>query len=173
MKLPWVYKKNRDNSSRYVLGTVGENSFVCFGINPSTAEPDNLDPTLKSVERIAHRHDFPTWIMLNIYPQRATNPNDMHTEHERTLHRNNLKHIEQVFADGHTTILAAWGTLIEKRPYLQQCLRDIYKISKKYDANWYCIGKISKKGHPHHPLYLSNEERIKPFDIHHYIENIL
>lgn len=41
----WLYEHNDDNSARYVLGTVGENPLVCFGVNPSTAEPNALDAT--------------------------------------------------------------------------------------------------------------------------------
>ena len=43
----WIYVNNDDNTSRYVLGTKGDKPVFCFGINPSTAEPNNLDPTLK------------------------------------------------------------------------------------------------------------------------------
>ena len=60
---------------RYVLGRVGRRPLVCIGINPSTAQPGALDPTLKSVERLANANGFDSWIMFNVYPQRATNPN--------------------------------------------------------------------------------------------------
>ncbi|WP_416386030.1 DUF1643 domain-containing protein [Anaerocolumna aminovalerica] len=43
----WIYEIDEENIIRYVLGTVGENPLICFGLNPSTAEPDFLDPTLK------------------------------------------------------------------------------------------------------------------------------
>lgn len=74
----WIYEKNSDNTSRYVLGTVGTNPLICIGVNPSTAEPGNLDNTLKSVTRICEANGYDSWIMLNLYPQRATNPNEMH-----------------------------------------------------------------------------------------------
>lgn len=51
--MEWIYTNNKDNTERYSLGTVGEKPLICFGINPSTAEPNNLDNTLKSVSRIA------------------------------------------------------------------------------------------------------------------------
>ena len=31
------------------------------------------------------------------------------------------------------------------------------KLGKQHDALWYSAGKISKKGHPHHPLYLRKD----------------
>lgn len=50
----WLYAPSFYSEYRYILGTRGENPLICIGINPSTARPDDLDNTLKSVERIAH-----------------------------------------------------------------------------------------------------------------------
>ena len=169
----WLYKNNKDNSEPYVLGKGFGKGLVCFGINPSTAEPGNLDPTLKSVERISDRHNYDSWVMLNVYSQRATNPNDLDSFLVEEKHEANLKHIQEVFESGHTDILAVWGTLVEKRPYLKKCLSDIYELSLRFNARWYCIGNISKAGHPHHPLYLKNSEKMKVLDIESYIENYL
>ena len=49
----WYYEPHTYQPYRYVLGRVGTHPLVCIGINPSTAQPGALDPTLKSVERIA------------------------------------------------------------------------------------------------------------------------
>lgn len=170
----WIYDRKKDNSSRYTLGVGGNNFLICFGINPSTAEPNKLDNTVKSFERISKRHNFDGWLMLNVYPQRATNPNDMHEEFDKNLHTKNLFYIEKHFKNSKTKqVLAAWGTLINKRGYLKESLMDIHNLSKKYNCKWYCIGNVSKAGHPHHPLYLSNEETMKPFDLEKYIKSII
>ena len=66
-------------------------------------------------------------------------------------------------------IWAAWGSIIEKRDYLKQCLLDMLQIGKEYGASWCCAGQVTKKGHPHHPLYLKKDEKIKPFDIESYL----
>ena len=49
----WLYVPNFYSEYRYILGTRGKKPLICVGINPSTAAPDDLDNTLKSVERIA------------------------------------------------------------------------------------------------------------------------
>ena len=69
-------------------------------------------------------------------------------------------------------VWAAWGTIIEKRSYLPECLRDMLQIAEKYGAAWYCAGAVSKKGHPHHPLYLRKDEKIRPFDTLAYLEKL-
>ena len=171
--MPWIYDTNKDNTARYTLAPQSQNILFCFGVNPSTASPEKLDNTVSSVQRIALRHDFESFMMLNLYPQRATDPNNMHDTLDEYEHMQNLLHIEKyIAANADKKILAAWGTLIEKRPYLKRCLQDIFAITKKYNCTWYCIGNISKKGHPHHPLYLSNAEMLKEFDIETYIASL-
>ena len=64
------------------------------------------------------------------------------------------------------------GTIIEKRSYLPQCLRDMLKAGEQYGAEWVCAGAVSKKGHPHHPLYLRKDEKVVPFDITAYLEKL-
>ncbi|MFR6424354.1 MAG: DUF1643 domain-containing protein, partial [Oscillospiraceae bacterium] len=49
-----------------------KNPLICIGINPSTAQPGDLDNTLKSVERIALGNGYDSFTMFNVYPQRAT-----------------------------------------------------------------------------------------------------
>ena len=45
----WLYVPNVYAEYRYILGTRGERPLICVGINPSTAAPNDLDNTLKSV----------------------------------------------------------------------------------------------------------------------------
>ena len=68
-------------------------------------------------------------------------------------------------------VWAAWGTIIDKRDYLSACLLDMVQAGQAYGANWFCAGKCSKKGHPHHPLYLRKDEQLRPFDVETYLEN--
>ena len=60
----WLYAPNFYSEYRYILGTRGKNPLICIGINPSTAKPDDLDNTLKSVERIALGNGFDSFIPL-------------------------------------------------------------------------------------------------------------
>lgn len=165
----WLYQHSHNNTVRYVLGTKGANPLICFGINPSTAEPNSLDNTLKSVEHHALANSFDSWIMFNVYPQRATDPNAMHKIINPRIHKANISNIEDKLKEIQTpTIWAAWGTLIHKRPYLPKCLKDIVTCASNYNTKWVSFGNISKQGHPHHPLYLSNSCKPELFDIEGY-----
>ena len=167
----WLYAPNFYSEYRYILGTRGKKPLVCIGINPSTAKPDDLDNTLKSVERIAQGNGFDSFIMFNVYAQRATKPDDMEKVCNQALHRENLEAFRYVLSlSRETAVWAAWGAIIEKRPYLTDCLRDMLAVGQELGAQWYCAGAISKKGHPHHPLYLRKDEKLRPFDINAYLE---
>lgn len=170
----WLYVPNVYSEYRYILGTRGKNPLICVGINPSTAEPDNLDNTLKSVERIAHANGYDSFIMFNVYAQRATNPDDMDLVLNERLHRENMaafRYVLGLYGEGNRpAVWAAWGTIIEKRPYLADCVRDMIEAGREVNAEWLSAGKISKKGHPHHPLYLRKDEKTTPFDIVSYLD---
>ena len=172
----WIYIPDFYTEYRYILGTRGKNPLICIGINPSTAEPDNLDNTLKSVQRIAGGNGFDSFIMFNVYAQRATRPDDMDKELNQELHRANMeafRHILMNVGEGvKPAVWAAWGTIIEKRPYLPGCVKEMVNIGEEYGARWLCAGKCSVKGHPHHPLYLRKDEATRDFDVLTYLEGL-
>lgn len=164
----WIYEINYDNSYRYALGYCDKKPLLCIGVNPSTATPDKLDPTIRSVARIAHINDYDGWIMINLYPQRATNPNNMDIVINESACKQNLSIIKSIISKYEISeIWAAWGTLITKRPYLKKCLSDIYSITSNH--NWITFGPSSKAGHPHHPLYLNSKAQKEPFNLSDYL----
>lgn len=169
----WLYAPNFYSEYRYILGTRGQKPLICIGINPSTAQPDDLDNTLKSVQRIALGNGYDSFLMFNVYAQRATDPDAMEKVCNPLLHRENMEAFRYVLSlSDSPAIWAAWGAVIEKRGYLKDCVRNMLDIGRKYGAQWYCAGAITKKGHPHHPLYLRKDEKLRPFDVEHYLGSI-
>ena len=169
----WLYAPNFYSEYRYLLGTRGINPLICIGINPSTAKPDALDNTLKSVERIALGNGYDSFLMFNVYAQRATSPDDMEKVYNPALHRENLEAFRYILSiSDQPAVWAAWGAIIEKRPYLPDCVRDLVRVGEEFGASWYCAGAITKKGHPHHPLYLRKDEKLRPFDVKAYLETL-
>ena len=137
----WYYEPHTYQPYRYVLGRVGRRPLVCIGINPSTAQPGALDPTLKSVERLANANGFDE----------------------------NLRWLQAVLAQTEPTMWAAWGTLIEKRDYLPGLMREMVALTREKNIPWVTFGSRSKKGHPHHPLYLRKDSTPEPFDVENYL----
>ena len=111
----WLYVPNTYSEYRYILGTRGQKPLICVGINPSTAAPDALDPTLQSAQRIALNNGYDSFLMFNVYAQRATRPDDMERVCNSALHEENRKAFRYLLSLSETTaIWAAWGNIIEK-----------------------------------------------------------
>ena len=166
----WLYVPNTYSEYRYILGTRGQKPLICIGINPSTAAPDALDPTLQSVERIAHSNGYDSFLMFNVYAQRATRPNDMERQCNLLLHEENRKAFRYLLSlSEEPAVWAAWGNIIMKRDYLMNCMRDFLEDGKAVGARWYTAGPLLKSGHPHHPLYLKRDTPLLDFDIAQYL----
>ncbi len=163
----WLYVPDFYTEYRYILGTRGRNPLICIGVNPSTAAPDDLDNTLKSVQRIALFNCFDSFIMFNVYAQRATRPGDMDRQRNEALHAENMAAFRYVLESSlprRPSVWAAWGSVIETRPYLPRCVEDMIALGEEYGAVWYTAGTRSRKGHPHHPLYLRKDSVLEPFE---------
>ena len=170
----WLYVPNRYDEYRYILGTRGKKPVICIGINPSTAAPDNLDPTLKSAQRIAHANGYDSFLMFNVYAQRATRPDDMEKTRNEWLHNENMKAFRYLLsiAGERPAVWAAWGSIIEKRGYLADCVREMLEIGREAGAVWLHAGPLSVKGHPHHPLYLKSDTPLESFDSAAYLDGL-
>lgn len=170
---PWIYDHD-EPLSRYSLGQEGSNPLVCFGVNPSTAKPGDLDPTVASVARFAKEEGYDGWLMFNLYPQRATNPDNMHKHFQKKIHDKNVEAIQKLFDElpKGLDVWCAWGTLIEKRSYLSRCMQDIAEVLSLNECNCFTRGNISKAGHPHHPLYLRKDSPMDEFDLSRYLDLI-
>ena len=172
--MSWVYIKTDDNSARFALGEINQKSgatLACIGINPSTATPEALDNTLRRVKDFSEINGFENWIMLNVYPQRATNPDDLDLVANKSLNKKNLQVIRTVLDTYDCTLWAAWGNLIGKRDYLWKCLWDIAILP---DAEkWVRFGSVTKELNPRHPLYLKRTTSMEEFNICEYISQML
>lgn len=159
----WVYIG--DDKERYLLGQPGRNNLLIFGVNPSTASAGdtNLDPTIRKVRKIAEQEGFDGWLMVNLYPLRATDPKALPEESDKKLIKNNLMVIESVDKNFYIgKVWAAWGNIIETRFYLGDTLYDIQEL---IDAEWYYKGVLTKSGNPRHPLYIKYDAEFNWFPV--------
>ena len=168
----WIYINNHDNSVRYVLGTKGKKTLFCFGINPSKATPDDLDPTLKKVENIAKHNRYDSFIMFNVYPKRDTIFENLDVSINDTEHANNIEAISKIISEyPKLDIWAAFGNHIYHRKYLSICFKDIYNILPKENIKWFATG-VNKSGSPKHPLYQKNTAELIEFNMDEYIKTL-
>ena len=152
----WEYVGD-DNNVRYVLGKPGTNNLLVIGVNPSTAKPGALDPTIRKVIKISAANGYDGWIMVNLYPQRSTNPKEM-TFYPQLI-KNNIAQIESVCKKYNIEkVWCAWGNAIDtfgKKSFLHDSWKEIKTLLKKMNVKFYCYDTLTKEGNPRHPLYVS------------------
>lgn len=172
-RMKWIYKNSLDDTARFVLGEVGDGKpLICFGVNPSTASPLKLDTTISKLRKFSKVLGYDGWIMLNLYPQRATDPKKMHIKAKDEFTKENLKCIKQIIEEYQPThIWASWGELLECRDYLIVNLKEISDVCLESKVNFMHLGELTKKGHPRHPSRLAYASKICDFDIRNYINN--
>lgn len=163
-----TYKINKDNTARFTLGRYVSKSLLVFGINPSTATKEKNDTTISIFEHISAIRKCDGYIMLNIYPLRATKiDNNFDKSCNKKLSDENLKYIADSIPMS-AEIVAAWGTNIVTRDYFIEILRQINEIVSNKKGKWVYLS-LTKSGHPHHPTRLAYDKMIfAPFDIETY-----
>ena len=120
-----------------------------IGLNPSTADEVEDDPTLIRCINFAKSWGYGGVCMTNLFAYRATDPNDMKAAADPVGASNNRWLTRLAKEAG--IVVAAWGN---DGNYLNRASQIKNKI-----PDLYCL-KMNKSGEPAHPLYLRAE--LKP-----------
>lgn len=121
-------------------------------LNPSTADGEQDDPTIRRCVGFAKQWGYGGLVVVNLFAFRATEPRDL------------FKAADPVGPDndaiilGHArvrTVVCAWGASVASSP--RPALKDrAFIVRQNLDeiGATYHLG-LTKDGHPKHPLYLS------------------
>ena len=161
-----------DNDNRFVLGKLGKHGkkkLFVLGLNPSTADDKEPDPTMRKVMRLAEINGFDGFVMLNLYPKQSPKPGELPGDNDcnEEMFIRNLKEIAEVVPNN-AVVLACWGVNIHKRAYLSRSLSLITKELENKHCIWKAI-KSTKYGDPQHPSRAKYGEFIE-FDIKNYLK---
>jgi hypothetical protein len=141
---------------RYVLerSWAPELPTVMFiGLNPSTADGREDDPTVRRCIGFAMRWGFGALVLTNLFGYRTTDPRKLTLVGDPVGPRNDRCIDEAVQRSD--LLVAAWGT----RGGYQDRDRS---VSARIE-NLKCLG-TTKSGHPRHPLYLRHDATLRPFE---------
>lgn len=116
-------------------------------LNPSTADTNIDDPTIRSCIRLARSWDYGGIEVVNLFAWRATDPNELGSA-SNPIGPDNDASIEDAAAHSDFTI-CAWGAHRMAGPRAQEVL----KIIRRRHGLAHCLG-VTKSGAPRHPLYI-------------------
>ncbi len=149
-----------DGLYRYQLARVwgaGSCRLTIIGLNPSTADAQVDDPTIKRCIRFAQREDCTGLIMLNLFAFRATNPRKLLTVADPVGPYNRkvlIKHADALTGP----VVAAWGG----NSVLRNWKDWVRWVCGRFPL-LYCFGQTTTK-QPRHPLYLRADATRELFD---------
>ena len=140
---------------RYVLWRIWDRSkpMVQFiGLNPSTANETESDPTIKSVGRIAKSNGYGGIFMTNCFPYVSTDPNQLRGFGNTETNTEWLARVTLLCKD----VVFAWGSF----KIVAELNRHTELMLQFPDA--LCI-HINANGCPKHPLYCKSDSKLIKF----------
>ena len=168
-----IYTCNASDTARFTLGNSGSKKIFVVGLNPSTANKENSDPTVSRVRTVSENNGYDGFVMLNLYPLRATDPKTLPKQADTELIKTNIKEIVSIADDDPTPIFwAAWGSDISSRDYLKVTLLQLNESVIKLGGQWVKFGPLNAKNHPRHPSRLTYAWTFSKFDMDKYLEII-
>lgn len=144
-------RKYRYTLWRNWIGGAGYAMFI--GLNPSTADETNDDPTVRRCINFSKEWGFSALCMTNIFGFRATDPNVMKAEADPVGEENDKFLLD--IARNASVIVAAWGVHGAHHGRAD-------RVKQLLGDRLMCL-KLTKDGHPAHPLYLP--KTLKPIPL--------
>lgn len=129
---------------------------VCWiGLNPSTADESDLDPTLRRIRGFSTREGYNRFCMLNLFAFRSTDPRGM-LAHQDPVGPENDRWILH-WASQAKVVVAAWGN---HGGHLGRSAA-VLALLRAAGVNPVSLGQ-NQNGEPEHPLYVSSERPLAP-----------
>ena len=139
-----------------------ERGVVTFiGLNPSTADAQEDDPTIRRCIGFARQWGYDGLHMVNLFAYRATNPKNMKAAPD-PVGPDNDRTIRKVCYQSET-VVACWGAHGEYR-HRGEYVASLFPVLGPQDTliPLHCLG-CTKAGHPRHPLYLRKDTELEPY----------
>lgn len=124
-------------------------------LNPSTADEDENDPTLRRCINYAKEWGYGRLEVANLFALRATDPDELR-EHPNPVGGANDVHLRKVCRRAEK-VVAAWGA----NGGLHGRARE---VAEMLDAELYALD-TTEDGHPVHPLYQPSDAEPEPWNV--------
>lgn len=143
----------RYSLTRDIASLSGDGTVTFIGLNPSTADEMQDDPTIRRCIGFARRWGFARLKMLNLYAYRSTDPKGLR-DPDDPVGPENLCTIAKVVG-GSDLVICAWGACIAGQTWARDEVLPLI-------AAPHCLG-LTRQGFPRHPLYVRADTEPQPF----------
>lgn len=136
---------------RYRLGRGnGQHKVVWCMLNPSKADANQDDPTIRKCWGFTQRLGFEAMEVCNLAAYRATDPKDLLAALKRgedIVGPDNIQHMKELFQSA-AVVIAAWGSHGDK---LMSQIGHVDGLAWSFGIQTRTLGRCAN-GHPRHPL---------------------
>lgn len=125
-------------------------------LNPSTADADKDDPTIRRCINRARDEKCGSLIVVNLFALRSPDPKSLKRHHDPVGRPENDRHIGLALNEcqmSNGVAVAAWGA---GGGYMGRGAH-IIKMAALTGVDLYCLG-VTKAGQPRHPLYVAGAQ---------------
>lgn len=133
-------------------GLAGAGPIAWIMVNPSTADAEVDDPTIRKVVGFTTRLGGGWAIVGNVFAWRATDVRDLKAAHDPHGPENDA-HLRQIIADA-PVVIVAWGPTAKLPKLLRHRYMRVVRIADDLGIKLMCLGTAGD-GHPRHPLMLA------------------
>lgn len=134
-----------------------ENSLLWIGLNPSTADENTLDPTLRKIRFYTARAGFNIFVVCNLFAFRSTDPMVMRKNPSPIGPHNDSTIVEELKRCENRAVVC-WG----KSGRHQDRDRSVLELLHEHGIDILCLG-VNLDGSPKHPLYLRSDAPLIPY----------
>lgn len=145
---------------RYCLRRIWDTNLpfvMCIGLNPSTANSEDDDPTIRNLTELLNRSGYGGLFMMNLFALISSNPDDLRSCPDPVKDNDIWLHTMLSRVDD---VIFCWGSF-------KQAKYRVKKIVDKFPGAL-CLGKTSK-GDPIHPLaatvWMKSKCKLQPYII--------
>jgi hypothetical protein len=144
-----------DGRYRYALGRrweEGGRAVTFVMLNPSTADAEQDDPTIRRCIGLARGWGYNALTVLNLFAYRATDPAELAKVGVLAVGPRNDDYLRRHVEVGRPMV-AAWGA---HRMARQRAAA----VTSRLGIRWWCLG-TTKDGSPRHPLYVRADTALR------------
>jgi len=132
-------------------------TLIAIGLNPSVADEERDDPTIRRLKGFARSWGYGQLVMLNLFALVSTDPKQLKKVEDPVGYQNTVDFMRSHIRNaGATWALACWGT--GSYPKILDREQQVYD-----GLRLKCL-RLTASGSPAHPLYLPGNLVPKPYN---------
>jgi hypothetical protein len=142
----------------------GDGATAVIMVNPSTADAEQDDATIRKLKGFGVRYDWGRIIVGNLFAYRSTDVRALATCSD-PIGPDNDWHLMDMLREA-DRVVVAWGPAGKLPRRLRTRYRRILEMASLVSRRPMSIGAPAKDGHPCHPLMLAYERQLQRWPAH-------